>query len=146
MAEENEPKPEGRIWLLVILVLVCFGFALSYFSRINPDLSDFEQSQLAYQSQSPNRQPRVYTVYYNTGVFSPTNIRIHVGDSVKFQNDSDTAITVASDVTNGIEDLPGFSSIGDVQKQGSFSYTFTTIGTFSYHSDKNEHGTVIVKP
>ena len=146
MAEDNELKPEGRIWLLVILVLVCFGFALSYFSRINPDLADFEQSQLAYQGQTPTRQLRVYTVYYNTGVFSPTNIRIHVGDSVKFQNDSGGTVSVASDVTNGVEDLPGFSSISAVQPNGSFSYTFTTAGTFSYHSDKDEHGTVIVKP
>ena len=144
-AEEKEFQPNGKIWLLIILVLLAFSVSLLYFSRNNPDLIDSGQAQI---DQSPAaRTARIYTVYYNGGVFSPTNIRIHAGDSIKFQNDGDNPIHVSGDITDGIPDLVGFDSIGDIPPQSSFAFTFSEPGIFGYHNDLNkyEKATVIVR-
>ena len=144
--ESNEPKPNGVIWLFIILVLIGFAAAAMYFERGNQGLiADIESPA---SRPTPTRQARIYTVFYGLGVFSPTNIRIHVGDSVRFQNDGKASIRVASDVTNGTPDLPGFDSVGDIQPGGVFTYTFSTAGIFGYNNVKSpdEEGTVIVRP
>lgn len=143
MASE-ELQPEGRLWLLVILVLLVFGGALVYFTRQNPEITDYNaQARLSQPAES--RPARVYTVYYNAGVFSPTNLRIHKGDSVKFQNDGDQPVHIVAD---DLADLVGLDSIGDVPPRSSFAYTFTKTGTFGYNNSRNkaERGTVIVRP
>jgi|SRR3989344_306784 len=139
-------KPKGALWLFIILVLVGFVWAVLYFGRSNPLLANNGQ---AFSSRQTNaRQPRTYTVFYGLGVFSPTNIRVHVGDSVRFQNDSKTPIRVVSDSLNGVPDLAGFDSIGEIPPDSVFSYTFGQAGIFGYHNVKNpnEEGTVIVRP
>ena len=144
--EDSELEPEGRLWLLVILVLLIFAASLIYFSRNNLEWANLNQVKISNPNSS--RSARLYTIFYNSGVFSPTNIRIHVGDSVKFQNDNDQPIHIQSDETNGIADLIGFDSVGDIPSMGSFTYTFTIAGIFGYHNkyNKNERGTVIVRP
>ena len=143
---DAELQPEGRLWLLVISVLVGFGGALTYFTQQNPDIATYNQALVSRPNES--RPARLYTVYYNTGVFSPTNLRIHNGDSVKFQNDGDQPIHITSDSTGSVPDLIGFDSVGDIPARGSFTYTFSKTGTFGYHNLKNktERGTVIVRP
>ncbi len=142
--ESSEQKPNGLIWLLIILVLTGFAAATMYFEQDTQGLAAI-QSPANYPT--PSRQARVYTVYYGLGVFSPTNIRIHVGDSVKFQNDSKSPIRIVSDLTNGVPDLAGFDSIGDVPPDSAFSFTFSEAGIFGYHNGRNpaEEGTVIVR-
>lgn len=144
--DESELQPEGRLWLLVILVLLVFAASLIYFGRNNPDLANLDQARVS--SPGASRPSRLYRVFYNTGVFSPTNIRIHAGDSVKFQNDSNDPIHIQSDETSNVPDLVGFDSVGDIPPEGSFVYTFTKAGVFGYHNkdNKNERGTVIVRP
>ena len=142
----SDSQPKGAIWFVIILVLLGFVFSVVYFGRHDPNLAN--GGPLSSTKPSTSRQPRVYTVFYGLGVFSPTNIRIHVGDSVRFQNDSKASIRVVSDVTNGTPDLPGFDSVGDIQPGGVFTYTFSTAGIFGYNNVKepSEEGTVIVRP
>lgn len=144
--ESSEPKPNGVMWLLIILVLIGFAAAAMYFGRGKQGLVAADQSSAA--RPTPTRQARVYTVYYGLGVFSPTNIRVHVGDSVKFQNDSSSPIRIVSDYTDGQPDLAGFDSVGDIPPKSAFAYTFSKTGIFGYHNAKNpsEEGTVIVRP
>ncbi|MEK7507123.1 MAG: hypothetical protein AAB585_01080 [Patescibacteria group bacterium] len=143
MPEESELQPEGRMWLLVILMLVIFAGSLFYFIRNNPDILNSDRQ--ARISQNNNRQTRIYTVFYNPGVFSPTNLRIHIGDAVKFQNDGDQPIHISPDEPNN---PIGFDSIGDVPPRSSFAYTFSKQGVFGYYNslNKSERGTVIVRP
>lgn len=144
--ESDEPKPTGVIWLLIILVLIGFAAATMYFGRDNKDLTAAVQPSA--NRPISTRQPRFYTIYYGLGVFSPTNIRIHVGDSVKFQNDSNVPIRIVSDRSGGVPELTGFDSANDVSPKDSFIFTFTESGIFGYHNGKNpsEEGTVIVRP
>ena len=133
------------IWLFIILVLVLFGAAVMFFSRNNPDL---QAGITPVITESPSIAPKLYTVYYQLSIFSPTNLRIHVGDSVKFLNNGGQPMHVISNSTStGALQLVGFDSIGDIQPNGAFTYTFTQAGIFGYHNVKNpdETGTVIVK-
>jgi plastocyanin len=146
LMELDEQKWTGLLWLLIILVLIGFAAATMYFGRDNKDLAAAVQPSV--NRLTPTRQPRLYTVYYGLGVFSPTNIRIHVGDSVKFQNDSDTPIRIVSDRSGGVPELSGFDSVNDIPSKDSFTFAFTEAGTFRYHNGKNpnDEGTVIVRP
>lgn len=141
----NDGPQRVTIWLLIILVLIVFAAAVTYFSRNNPEL---KAGLNPIPTPTPTRIARVYTIFYQLGIFSPTNLRIHVGDSVKFQNDGKESIHVISDSSGGTLDLPGFDSVGDIQPNGAFTYTFIEAGIFGYHNVKNtdETGTVIVRP
>ena len=143
---DRDFKPKGAIWLFIIFVLAGFAWAVLYFGRNNPSLANNDRAVPSRQASA--RQPRTYTVFYGLGVYSPTNIRIHVGDSVRFQNDSDFPMHVISDSTNDALDLAGFDSLGEIPPDSVFTYTFSQSGIFGYHNVKNpnEEGTVIVRP
>ncbi len=143
---EGNSKPRAAIWLLIIIVLIGFAAALTYFGKVNPDSNAAIDNVIARPTMG--RQARIYTVYYGFGVFSPTNIRIHIGDSIRFQNDSNLPIHIVSSTVNGIPELPGFDSVGDVPSDSVFTYTFNKDGIFGYHNADNlaEEGTVIVRP
>jgi len=98
-------------------------------------------------TQTLGRQSRMYVVSYKGSVFSPTNLRIHAGDTVRFYNDSFFPIHIVSDVNYTQEDFAGFDSVGDIPPGSSFSFTFTVKGTFGYNNGKNvnEAGTIIVR-
>ena len=144
MADELHER--GTAWVFIILVLIVFAVAVTYFSRNNSDLKTVPNQSAAIIT--PSRSPRIYTVYYQLDIFSPTNLRIHAGDSVKFQNNGNEPIRVVSDSVRGVATLPGFDSVGDIQPNGAFTYTFAGAGIFGYHNARNleQTGTVIVKP
>lgn len=130
----------GLPWLLIVLVLVLLAFSVSMFRKpIAPSTSGNIGSSL---EPTPDvRQPRVYTVSYRNGVFSPTNLRIHAGDTVRFKNESIFPTRIVGD------DLVGFDSVGDVPQGSFFAFTFAARGIFSYHNEKNpdEMATIIVR-
>lgn len=57
--------------------------------------------------------------------FSPQDINVKVGDKVTWTNQDSITHTVTSD-TNVFDS-------GNVANGGTFSFTFTNVGTFSYH-------------
>jgi len=137
-------RSSGLPWLLIVLVLVLLAFSVNMFRQ--PIVSD--TSGLPGQGNigssvgpTPAAQPRVYTVSYRNSVFSPTNLRIHAGDTVRFKNESIFPIRIVGD------DLVGFDSIGDVPQGSFFAFTFAARGIFSYHNNKSsdESATIIVR-
>ncbi len=132
----------GLSWLLIALILLSLALAISYFrgkdSYVNVPSS----------TTMPSHQPREYSVFYKVGVFGPTNIRIHMGDSVRFENDSFTSVRVISDSVSKKLVLADFDSKTDIPPNQSFTYTFSKIGIFGYHNYNNpdENGSVIVRP
>lgn len=104
-------------------------------------------SDLASKISTPlpeeSREPRFYTVTYKSGVFSPTNLRIHAGDTVRFKNDSFFGIRIVADP----HQLPGLDSVGDIPQGSYFSYTFGEKGIFDYHNGKDaeQQGTIMVR-
>ena len=133
-------KSSGLSWLLIVLVLVLLAFSVSVFRQ--PVISEPPGNVGSSIEPTPDtRQPRVYTVSYRNGVFSPTNLRIHAGDTVRFKNEGIFPIRIVGD------DLVGFDSVGDMPQGSFFAFTFAAKGIFSYYNDKNsdEMATIIVR-
>jgi len=132
-------RNSGLPWLLIVLVLVLLAFSVNMFRQ--PIISDTSGNIGSSVGPTPVTQPRVYTVSYRNGVFSPTNLRIHAGDTVRFKNEGIFPIRIIGD------DLVGFDSIGDVPQGSFFAFTFAAKGIFSYHNEKSpdESATIIVR-
>ncbi|MBI4117428.1 MAG: hypothetical protein HY451_01975 [Parcubacteria group bacterium] len=136
----DSEKNYQLFWVLTVLILLLFAGAVFFFGK---DLPKNQQANF----NGPKASSRVYTVFYTSGVFSPTNLQINVGDTVRFLNDSILSIRVVSDPHPEHTDLAGFDSISDISAQGVFSFTFTKRGIFDYHNEKRteQKGTIIVK-
>ena len=134
---EGELK-EQLFWPVIVIFLAVFAGAIFLFNR---DAPKNQQADLNHA-----RNGRVYTVYHTSGVFSPTNLQINVGDTVRFFNDGILPLRVVSDPIEG-SDLPLFDSISDIPPKSHFSFTFTKRGIFDYQNSKRpeQKGTIIVK-
>lgn len=139
LEKSENAQANGLSWLLIILFLVLLSFSVVYFGGNSGDHNG--ASATLAKKNGNNRASRTYSVFYSSGVFSPTNLRIHTGDSVKFQNSSHFPIRILSD-KNTI-----FQNSGEIPVNGFFAYTFTAAGIFDYHNEKNpnEAGTIIVR-
>jgi len=128
----------GGLWPLIILMLIAAAVSVSI---LGSTPSDGLGTIGPTPSPDENRQTRIYTISYRAGVFSPTNLRIHVGDTVRFKNESIFGVHITCD------QLAGFDSISEVPQNSTFSYTFSEVGIFEYHNegDPDETGTIIVK-
>jgi len=129
-------------WVLIIVLLLMLAGSIKVLGKPS-ELSSNISTPLPEES----REPRFYTVSYKSGVFSPTNLRIHAGDTVRFKNDSFFSIRVVSDPQIQGSQIPMFDSVGDIPQGSYFSYTFAERGIFGYHNKKDpeEQGTIIVR-
>ena len=138
-------RAPGVVWFLIIFMLILVGVSVSIFNRgrvIAPITSGSPSPEPDESTQS-----RIYTVSYKGGVFSPTNLRIRSGDTVRFKNDAFLPIHIASDTEPIQYFLPGFDSLGDVPAGSYFTFTFAAKGIFGYHNvkDPEEKGVIIVR-
>lgn len=135
----------GVGWTLIIIVLILLAVAVGFFGSS----TDGDGAVVITETPSPSESdpPRVYTISYKASVFSPTNLRIHSGDTVRFHNDGLRSIRIVSDPHPEHNNLVGFDSVGDIPAGSFFSFTFAAKGTFSYHNERNfkETGTIIVR-
>jgi plastocyanin len=150
---ESKLKPingPGVFWLLIVLVLILIGVAVGKLGQYQerPDISNNGPSSSPLKSSILEaNKPRIYTVTYKGGVFSPTNLRIHAGDTVRFKNDGFFSIRIASDPESDLNQIAGFDSIGDMPQGSYFAFTFAAQGIFGYYNvnNSNEKGTIIVR-
>ena len=134
-------------WVLIFLCLVLLAVAVSFFGQKSLVSQNPLDNSVSPSIPLETKAPRIYTVSYKAGVFSPTNLRIHAGDTVRFKNEGFFAIHIASDDSTGSQKLAGFDSIGDIPQNSYFSFTFSEKGIFGYHNEKrtDEAGTIIVR-
>lgn len=132
----------AHFWPLIIIVLILLSLAISFFGSRNvvppvPTVSP---------SGTPERESRIYTISYRFGVFSPTNLRIHAGDTVRFRNDSPLPIRIIAQLQES-QRTPDFDSVGMIQPGSYFSYTFPVAGIFGYYNyaHPDESGVIIVR-
>lgn len=130
----------GLIWLLIVVLLILLGLAVSILGD-SQELGGATPTISEEPAPTETRQPRIYTVSYKNGVFSPTNLRIHAGDTVRFKNEGLFSIRILSD------SYLGFDSVGEIPQGSFFSFTFAAKGIFDYHNNSNaeEKGTIIVR-
>jgi len=130
-------------WIITVVLLFFFTGAVIFFKDRN--------NQSANLDDIVSRTGNVYTVYYanfnSSGVFSPTNLSINLGDTVSFQNDGKWPIRIVSESSNAYLNLEGFDSMEDVMPKNSFVFTFTQKGVFEYHNEyiPDQKGTIMVK-
>jgi len=109
---------------------------------------------LALTVTFPAPSAQAATVLVNLGdlTFTPKDVTISVGDSVRWTSQSDAPHSVTA--RNGSFDLPGPAPCNGVafcmSRGQSVTHQFTTPGTFEYycrvHEAQNMVGTVIVQP
>ena len=142
LTSTRTPEPSGRLhlWPLIIIVMALLAVAVGFFSQ------ESSSAPSSTTSGTPERQARIYTVSYRFSVFSPTNLRIHIGDTVRFRNDSYSPIRVVAQLQPDRRTAE-FDSIGTIEPGGYFSYTFANMGIFGYnnYADANEAGVIIVR-
>ncbi len=88
---------------------------------------------------------RTVITYTGSG-FNPRTVTVPLGTTVAFLNDSSKGMWVASDMHPTHQLLPGFDQLASVENGGSYEYTFTKAGTWTYHNHVNAShtGSVVV--
>jgi plastocyanin len=88
---------------------------------------------------------RVVVTLTDTG-FAPSPVTVKAGTIVTFVNESNGQMWIASDPHPIHSLLPGFDELASVDRGGTYEYTFTKVGTWTYHNHRNPStkGTVIV--
>lgn len=76
--------------------------------------------------------PKTHDIAIQNFAFAPPELKIKVGDSVKFTQKDSVAHTVDTDPHPDHTQLPGFVS-GSLSQGQSYTHTFTKAGTFTYH-------------
>ena len=81
------------------------------------------------------------TVTLQNIAYNPASITAHVGDTVTWNNADAFAHTVTSD-----SGAPASFDSGNLDASGTFTFTFSTAGTYAYHCKihASMHGTVTV--
>ena len=74
-----------------------------------------------------------FVTYTNTG-FSPAVLRVKLGATVTFRNDSGEDLWVASNPHPTHTALSGFDASAGIGQGEIYVYTFTRIGTWGYHN------------
>lgn len=136
------PRTSGpHLWPFILLVLILMIAAVAILGTGTPP-----EDMPPVSSSTPDHEARVYTISYRFGVFSPTNLRIRQGDTVRWRNESSQGIRVVAYLAPG-EKNPLFDSVGTIEQNAYFSYVFSTAGVFDYYNAYNElqTGTVIVR-
>ncbi len=139
-SEKQRDRP--HLWPAILGTMILMGIAIM--------LLGTRPIEVPLETVTPtttnDRESRVYTISYRYGVFSPTNLRIHVGDTVRWKNENPLPLRVIAQL-QASESNPRFDSVGSIQPSSYFSYTFSEIGVFGYYnsSDAGESGVVIVR-
>jgi plastocyanin len=93
-----------------------------------------------------DKTAKLANVKYAENGFSPLVITVKVGTAVTFTNSSTKNMWVASNPHPAHTGLPGFDELKSVASGGTYTYTFTKVGTWKYHNHilPSDTGTVIV--
>jgi plastocyanin len=97
-------------------------------------------SEVASATSAPLSSGNVFDVEISGFKFEDNTVTIKVGDTVTWTNHDSATHTVAAD--------DGSFKSGNLKNNASFSQTFDTAGTYSYHCGFHASmtGTVIVEP
>lgn len=85
-------------------------------------------------------------VTFKSGVFTPTTMRVEIGDELTFVNNGPGPMWIASDPHPVHTSFPAFES-GRLEPGGAYKFTFTESGTINYHNHlgPSAKGTIIVE-
>ena|SRR5580765_6919129 len=118
------------IWLAVLIavVLVAAGVVIAMQGSDNKQspTQNTPTNTPATNTNSSSSTSATNSVSINNFAFSPASITVKKGTKVTWTNKDSTSHTVTADSSSG----PKSSLLGQGE---SYSFTFDTVGTFSYH-------------
>jgi plastocyanin len=129
-----------RFIALIAIVLVIVGIAVYAVTR--PKTSPDDMSNMPTPSAQSSTAPATANAVSIAGfAFAPANITVKKGTTVTWTNNDSATHTVTSDTKDSHG--PSSSQLGKGQ---TYSFTFATTGTFSYHCEihPSMKGTVTV--
>ena len=148
-------------YLIILVALIALG-AIAYFVLGGPAAEPVlapTQEETKLPVAEPQTLSAVTTVTYTDQGFSPAQITVALGETVRFVNQSSREMWVGVDDhpthtkydgTSRSEHCPGTSAFDQCARSGSgtsWEYTFTKSGIFDYHNHAgaSDVGTVIVE-
>ncbi len=174
-----EPQPEDNstkyIIGIIVIVIVIIGVSFLGRNKNAPNYTYMNDNETATSTENVSEEPTEAVTntppvadmkktavteidYTDANGFTPDNISIKIGDTVKFVNKSNSEMWVASadhpthtkySGTTRAEHCPDTAnSAFDQCAAGSeFSFTFAKAGTWGYHNHKNPRmqGTILVQ-
>jgi plastocyanin len=135
-------KVSGMLIFLGIIIIVAGGIYLYTQQNKAPQITIPQNN-----SPVPNSTGVVnssssfnYDVVMSGFAFSPATTTIHVGDSVTWTNMDSVSHTVTSDTGSELSSSP-------LTNRATYSHTFNTAGTYTYHCSIHTtmKGTIIVQ-
>lgn len=131
--EEKSGSSLG-LWLslLIILIVLVGGYILVMRKSTTPT-----QTNNTVKVTEPNQKQTVVEVSYKDGEFNPNKLTVKKGTTVKFINQSNDQMWVASNPHPVHTDLPGFDELEATGNRGSYEYAFIKVGTWGYHNHIN---------
>ena len=145
--------------VLVIVVLIAGGYFLV--KGQNKTQQQSTQDTQTTQNAQPSTQPSsmknqsssssassegANSVNYTANGFEPNSITIKAGETVTWTNKDTDDMWVASNPHPTHTDYPGFDALKNIPPNGTYSFTFTKVGTWGYHNHLNpsQKGEVVV--
>lgn len=95
-------------------------------------------------SSSSSISSTTYILQYTNTGFQPSFISIRSGDSVKFRNQSDSNMWVASNPHPTHDDYPEFDQHTSVAKNGEFTFRFWKSGVWGFHNHLNQNHQAVI--
>jgi len=122
----------------VILILALVGSSVFYYQN------NKKVSKEDLKTTQEMTQDRLVVVYNNEG-FSPKNITIKTGESIKFINLSDRKMWVASNDHPTHDIYPEFDQKDIVLRGGEYIFKFEKKGKWGFHNHLySEHEGIII--
>lgn len=105
------------------------------------------EGRVPSEEQGNTEENEENVVTYTDEGFSPLILRVRQGDTVTFKNMSTTGLWVASNPHPQHTALPSFDGNRTLINGETYLYTFTQIGSWSYHNHLNarSQGTIVVE-
>ncbi len=130
---------------ILLLILIAAG-GLILFGKKDVQAPTENNIEITTPENTAPESDTATIEYMDTG-FTPPSLEVMAGTTVTFINRSTADMWVASNPHPTHTTLPEFDELKSVGNGGSYAYTFTTPGIWSYHNHARarDTGTIIVK-
>ena len=122
-----------NIAVFLVLVVVLIGGYFIFQSNPKPEESSADNNMM---EDDKTMMANTATVTYANNVFSPSEVKIKVGDKIKFVNNGTSEIEIASGPHPTHTSYPAFES-GPLTLGATYEFTATEKVTIMYHNHLN---------
>ncbi|HJL55732.1 MAG: cupredoxin domain-containing protein [Candidatus Pacebacteria bacterium] len=149
---------KGIITIIIIIIIIAVGFFLLQdgttedAGTVTNEMTTEETGDTADmivedEDTALDTTAEVIVVTYTSSAFSPKDIAVSAGQTVRFVNESSGNMWVASDEHPTHTVLPEFDNKESVGNGENYEFVFTETGEWNYHNHVNPSavGTVTVE-